>query len=151
MDRGIQCRIEYGEGGVPVDRKTRPGSASTYVDPVPRQQRSEEIDSLVAEWVGRHSFDEAMKVFLAEGWRPPPSTTPATCWPTSTSAPAAFVAVDDPQLGSITVQSPVALLSAPGAIEHLGRELGADNYAVYGGLLGMDAVRIDALQAAGTI
>ena len=62
-----------------------------------------------------------------------------------------FVAVDDPQLGS-TVQSPVALLSeTPGAIKHLGRELGADNYAVYGGLLGMDAVRIDALQAAGTI
>ena len=60
------------------------------------------------------------------------------------------MAVDDP-LGSITVQSPVALLSeTPGAIKHLGRELGADN-AVYGGLLGMDAVRIDALQAAGTI
>ena len=38
-----------------------------YVDPVPRQQRSEEIDKLVAEWVGRHTFDEVMKVFLAEG------------------------------------------------------------------------------------
>ena len=38
-----------------------------YVDPVPRQQRSEEIDRLVAEWVGRRTFDAVMKVFLAEG------------------------------------------------------------------------------------
>ena len=38
-----------------------------YVDPVPRQQRSEEIDKLVAEWVGTHTFDTVMKVFLADG------------------------------------------------------------------------------------
>src|SRR6476660_7454647 len=40
---------------------------SDYVDPVPRQRRSEEIDRLVADWVGKYSFDQVMKVFLAEG------------------------------------------------------------------------------------
>ena len=50
-----------------------------------------------------------------------------------------FVDVDDPDLGSMTVQAPVARLSdTPGRVEHLGRDLGADNDAVYGGLLGLE-------------
>jgi crotonobetainyl-CoA:carnitine CoA-transferase CaiB-like acyl-CoA transferase len=63
-----------------------------------------------------------------------------------------FVQVDDPDLGTMTVQAPVARLSeTPGGVDHLGRSLGADNDAVYGGLLGLDDDRLDALRAAGTI
>ena len=63
-----------------------------------------------------------------------------------------FVAVDDSDLGAMTVQAPVVKMSeTPGVIEHLGRDLGADNDAVYGGLLGLSAERLDALRAAGTI
>ena len=52
----------------------------------------------------------------------------------------------------MTVQAPVAILSeTPGGIDHLGRALGADNDAVYGGLLGLDAERLAALRAAGII
>ncbi len=52
----------------------------------------------------------------------------------------------------MTVQAPVAKLSeTPGRIDHLGRALGADNDAVYGDLLGLDADRLAALRAAGTI
>ena len=52
----------------------------------------------------------------------------------------------------MTVQAPVALLSeTPGRVDHLGRGIGADNDAVYGGLLGLDAGRLGALRAAGTI
>ena len=66
------------------------------------------------------------------GARSCPSTTP-------TSAPCA-------------VQAPLARLSeTPGRIDHLGRSLGADNDAVYGDLLGLDAERLDALRAAGVI
>ena len=58
-----------------------------------------------------------------------------------------FVQVDDPDLGTMTVQAPVARLSeTPGGVDHLGRALGADNDAVYGGLLGLDADRLDALR-----
>jgi crotonobetainyl-CoA:carnitine CoA-transferase CaiB-like acyl-CoA transferase len=63
-----------------------------------------------------------------------------------------FVAVDDPDLGAMTVQAPVARLSeTPGRIEHLGRALGADNETVYGDLLGLEDVRLRALRAKGTI
>jgi crotonobetainyl-CoA:carnitine CoA-transferase CaiB-like acyl-CoA transferase len=52
----------------------------------------------------------------------------------------------------MTVQAPVVRFSeTPGIVEHLGRGLGADNDAVYGGLLGLDATRLAALRAAGTI
>ena len=88
-----------------------------YVDPVPRQQRSEEIDALVAEWVGRHSFDEAMKVFLAEGVAAAPVYDAGDLLADEHfRARGTFVAIDDQELGSVTVQSPVAVLSeTPGA------------------------------------
>ena len=75
-------------------RSTGPSTDPTW--PAPRLRRPgaaagarEEIDELVADWVGTHTLDEAMKVFLAEAWPPHRSTTPSSCSPTSTSAPAA--------------------------------------------------------------
>ena len=124
-----------------------------YVDPVPRQQRSEEIDKLVAEWLSRHTFDEAMKVFLAEGVAAAPVYDAGQLLADEHfRARGMFVAVDDQDLGRVTVQSPVAVLSeTPGAVEHLGRKLGEDNDGVYGGLLGLDPAHIAALRTAGTI
>jgi crotonobetainyl-CoA:carnitine CoA-transferase CaiB-like acyl-CoA transferase len=63
-----------------------------------------------------------------------------------------FLRVEDPDLGTMTVQAPVVRFSeTPGVVEHLGRALGADNDEVYGGLLGVDAERLAALRAAGAI
>jgi crotonobetainyl-CoA:carnitine CoA-transferase CaiB-like acyl-CoA transferase len=125
----------------------------SYVDPVPRQQRSEEIDALVAEWVGRHSFDESMKVFLTEGVAAAPVYDASDLLADEHfRARGTFVAVDDEELGPITVQSPVAMLSeTPCAIGYLGRRLGADNDSVYCDLLGLDAAQIGAMRAARTI
>ncbi len=124
-----------------------------YVDSVPRQQRSEEIDRMVAEWVGRHTFDAVMKVFLAEGVAAAPVYDARQLLADEHfRARGTFVAVDDQELGRVTVQSPVAVLSeTPGAVQHLGRKLGADNDSVYGDMLGLDPARIAALRAAGTI
>ena len=124
-----------------------------YVEPVQRQQRSAEIDALVAEWVSRHSFDETMKVFLGEGVAAAPVYDARELLADEHfRARGTFVAVDDGELGPVTVQSPVAVLSeTPGAVQHLGRALGADNDSVYGGLLGLDAAQIGALRTAGTI
>jgi crotonobetainyl-CoA:carnitine CoA-transferase CaiB-like acyl-CoA transferase len=126
---------------------------SDYVGPVPRQRRSEEIDRLVADWVGKHSFDQVMKVFLAEGVAAAPVYDAGQLLADEHfRARGTFVAVDDHQLGRTTVQAPVAVLSeTPGAIKHLGRQLGADNDSVFGGLLGLDTARIGALREAGTI
>ena len=125
-----------------------------YVDPVRRQERAREVDELVADWVAARTLDEAMAVFeAAEGRgrarlrRRAAARRRAPARPghvrrrstTPTSAP-------------MTVQAPVAELSeTPGRVEHLGRALGADNDAVYGDLLGLDADRLAALRAAGII
>ena len=49
------------------------------------------------------------------------------------------MSIDDPDFGPVTVHAPVARMSeTPGAVDHLGRALGADNDAVYGELLGVE-------------
>jgi crotonobetainyl-CoA:carnitine CoA-transferase CaiB-like acyl-CoA transferase len=131
------------------DLATRP----EYVDPVPRQARSAEIDALVAEWVRHRPLGDVLTVFHAHG------VAGAAVYDAQQlladdhlRARGTWLAFDDPDLGAMTVQAPVAVLSeTPGGVEHLGRGLGADNAAVYGGLLGLTADRLAALTAAGTI
>jgi len=124
-----------------------------YVDPIPRQERAEEIDALVAEWTRTRTLEDAMKVFLAEDVAAAPIYDAQQLLSDEhLRARGTFTAVEDPDLGAMTVQAPVARLSAtPGRIAHLGRALGADNDAVYRDLLGLDADRLTALRAAGTI
>jgi hypothetical protein len=100
---------------------------------------------LVADWVAAHSFDQVMKVFLAEGGRGRPGLRRRpVARRRALPGPRHVRCVDDPDLGTATVQAPVAVLSeTPGAVQHLGRGLGADNDSVYGGLLGLDAARMD--------
>jgi crotonobetainyl-CoA:carnitine CoA-transferase CaiB-like acyl-CoA transferase len=60
--------------------------------------------------------------------------------------------IDDPDLGPMRVQAPVAQLTeTPGGIVHLGQALGAENDAVYGELLGLGPDRIEELRTTGVI
>ncbi len=124
-----------------------------YVDPIPRQERADEIDALVADWIRGQTLEHAMKVFLAEGVAAAPVYDAQQLLADEhLRARGTFVTVDDPDLGAMTVQAPVARLSeTPGRIDHLGRALGADNDAVYRDLLGLDDERLVAMRAAGTI
>jgi crotonobetainyl-CoA:carnitine CoA-transferase CaiB-like acyl-CoA transferase len=124
-----------------------------YVDPVRRQARASEVDSLVAGWVGAHTLDEAMAVFnAADVAAAPVYDAEHLLADEHLRARGSYVTVDDPDLGPMTVQGPVALLSeTPGRIAHLGRALGADNEAVYGDLLGIDHDKLAALRAAGVV
>jgi crotonobetainyl-CoA:carnitine CoA-transferase CaiB-like acyl-CoA transferase len=126
---------------------------SEYVEHVARQERAAEIDDLVSAWVGKHTLDDAMAVFLDAGVAAAPVyDARQLLGDEHLRARGTFVVVDDPELGAVTVQAPIAMLSeTPGRVEHLGPRLGADNDAVYGGLLGIDAERLSALRAAGTI
>lgn len=124
-----------------------------YVDPVRRQERAHEVDDLVADWVRVRTLDEAMTALLAaDVTAAPVYDAPALLADEHLQARGTFLRVDDPELGAVTVQSPVAQLSdTPGHVEHLGRPLGADNEAVFGDLLDLDHDACDALRAAGVI
>jgi crotonobetainyl-CoA:carnitine CoA-transferase CaiB-like acyl-CoA transferase len=124
-----------------------------YMDPVLRQKRALEIDELVADWVGRHSLDESMAVFEAASVAAAPIYDARQLRADEhLVARGTFVEMDDPDLGPMTVQAPVAVLSeTPGHIAHLGRHLGADNTEVFGDLLDVDPDRLAALRAAGVI
>jgi crotonobetainyl-CoA:carnitine CoA-transferase CaiB-like acyl-CoA transferase len=125
----------------------------SYVDPVQRQERALEVDKLVAEWVVERTLDEAMAVFeAAEVTAAPIYDAPLLLADEHLRARGFFVEVDDPDLGKVTVQAPVAQMSeTPASVEHLGRALGADNDAVYGELLGLTSERLAELRAAGVV
>ena len=124
-----------------------------YVDPIRRQAHGDEIDGIVAEWIRVRALDDVMRVFEdADVAAAPVYDAEQLLADTHLQARGSFLSVDDPDLGSMTVQAPVALLSeTPGRVEYLGRAVGADNDAVYGTLLGLDPERITALRDAGTI
>ena len=124
-----------------------------YVDPVGRQERGLEIDAMVAEWVAERTLDEAMRVFLdAEVAAAPVYDAEQLLADEHLRSRGTFPRIADADLGSVSVQAPVAQLSeTPGRIDHLGQALGAENDAVYGGILGIEPDRIAALRAAGTI
>jgi crotonobetainyl-CoA:carnitine CoA-transferase CaiB-like acyl-CoA transferase len=122
-----------------------------YVDPVSRQERALEVDELVEKWVGERTLGEAMRVFeTAEVTAAPVYDAEQLLADEHLRSRGTYVRVDDADLGPMTVQGPVAQLSeTPGRIEHLGRALGADNDAVFGGLLGLTAERLAELRANG--
>jgi crotonobetainyl-CoA:carnitine CoA-transferase CaiB-like acyl-CoA transferase len=124
-----------------------------YVDPIRRLDHAAEVDELVACWVRERTLDEAMAMFLAaEVAAAPIYDAEQLLDDEHLRARGSFVSVDDPDLGPVRVQAPVALLSeTPGRIEHLGVGLGADNDAVFGDLLGLDTERLAALRADGVI
>ncbi|MFJ3799060.1 CaiB/BaiF CoA transferase family protein [Streptomyces sp. NPDC090088] len=124
-----------------------------YVDPVRRQERAAEVDAVVAEWIGRHTLSEAMRVFdAAEVAAAPVYDAPSLLADEHLRARGTFTRIPDPDLGHVTVQAPVVRLSeTPGRVAHLGRGLGHDNDAVYGRLLGLDAEKLDELRTKGTI
>jgi crotonobetainyl-CoA:carnitine CoA-transferase CaiB-like acyl-CoA transferase len=124
-----------------------------YVDPVSRQERALEVDDLVAKWIGERTLEEAMRVFeAAEVTAAPVYDAEQLLRDEHLRARGTYVTVDDPDLGPVTVQSPVAQLSeTPGRIDHLGRALGADNELVYRGLLGLTDEELAALRSAGVI
>jgi crotonobetainyl-CoA:carnitine CoA-transferase CaiB-like acyl-CoA transferase len=119
-----------------------------YVDPVRRQGRAGEVDQLVADWISGRTLDEAMKTFeAADVAAAPVYDAEQLLNDEHLRARGTFVSVDDADFGPVTVQAPVAVLSeTPGRVEHLGRALGADNDAVYGGLLGVDATMLKSLR-----
>jgi crotonobetainyl-CoA:carnitine CoA-transferase CaiB-like acyl-CoA transferase len=124
-----------------------------YVDPVRRQRHADEIDAIVASWVADRPFAEVMDTFeRAEVAAAPVYDAAQLLADEHLAARGTFVRVDDPDLGTMTVQAPVVRFrDMAGRIDFLGRAVGADNDAVFGDLLGLDSARLAELRVAGTI
>ena len=79
-----------------------------YVDPVRRQEHADEIDGIVADWVAAHPFTEVMDEFeRAEVAAAPVYDAAQLLADEHMAARGTFVRVDDPDLGTMTVQAPV--------------------------------------------
>ena len=124
-----------------------------YVDPVRRQERALEVDKLVAEWVAQRTLDDAMAALHDADVAAAPIYDAAQLRADEhLRSRGTYVSIEDPDFGPMTVQAPVAQLTeTPGRVAHLGRALGVDNDAVYGGLLGLGPERLAELRAAGVI
>ncbi len=124
-----------------------------YVDSIPRQRRAGEVDKLVEDWVATRTLAEAMATFEAASVAAAPIYDAEQLMADGhLVARGTFVEIDDPDLGTMTVQAPVAVLTeTPGRIDYLGRPLSADSDAVFAELLGIDPDRLAALRASGVI
>lgn len=120
-----------------------------FVDPVRRSAHGEEVDDLVATWVGQRSLDDALAELLAADVAAAPVYDAEQLLADEhLAARGTFVRVVDPDLGPMRVQAPVVQMTAtPGRVDHLGRSLGADNDDVYLDLLGIDRERLARLRA----
>ncbi|MEN3283865.1 MAG: hypothetical protein V7607_5005 [Solirubrobacteraceae bacterium] len=124
-----------------------------YRDAQRRLQNGVAIDELVAGWVATKTLAEAIDVFERhEVAAAPVYDAQQLLGDRHLQARNAYVEVPDPDLGSMTVQAPVARLSlTPGRVQRLGAAIGADNRAVYQGLLGLTDAHLEELETAGVI
>jgi succinyl-CoA---D-citramalate CoA-transferase len=115
----------------------------------------QELDALVAAWVAARPLAEAQALLDAAGVPAGPVMSIADIAGDAQYLARGLIAqVPDDRMpeGTAAMQGIVPRLTAtPGAIRHAGGELGADNPAVYGHLLGLDDAELERLAATGVI
>jgi crotonobetainyl-CoA:carnitine CoA-transferase CaiB-like acyl-CoA transferase len=131
------------------------GRDPRYKSPPARLERHDEVNEMVAEWAKELTVAEVMRTLGPEGANVP-------CAPVMTvdrlltdphvRAREMVVNVPHAKLGEVPVTGiPVKLSASPGAIEHLGPDLGQHNLEIYGEMLGLSASEIEQLRADGVI
>lgn len=123
-----------------------------YASHTGRAQHAEELDALVAQWMGRHTREEVLAAFAAgEGAVAPVYSIADILEDPHYAERETVTTVRDPELGAVKMQNLIVRLDdSPGAVRHLGRALGADNAAVLAEL-GIDEAEQAALREAGVI
>jgi crotonobetainyl-CoA:carnitine CoA-transferase CaiB-like acyl-CoA transferase len=118
-----------------------------------RVRRADELDRVVADWIGAHDFDEVMAAFQEAGAAIAPIyDTEQVVNDPHVRATEMITAVDDEDLGPLRMQNLLfRLLDSPGRIRFTGRGVGQDTEQVYAERLGLDAERIARLRADGVI
>lgn len=118
-----------------------------------RIAHADELDGLVAAWVGRTPMAEAIAGI--ESCRVPVAPVhdvPGILADPHIAARRSLTAVHDEVLGDVTLVTPSPKLGAtPGTIRYAGPPIGAHNQQVYGGLLGYTADDLARLREQGVI
>jgi len=114
-----------------------------------------ELDHIVGDWVAERTLAEIQSILGEAGVPAGPvmSIADIAADPHYQSRGMIAQAPDERMPGGVTYLPGIVprLTETPGAIRHSGGELGADNEAIYGGLLGLDTTEIEQLQAEGVI
>jgi crotonobetainyl-CoA:carnitine CoA-transferase CaiB-like acyl-CoA transferase len=118
-----------------------------------RVRHGDQLDSVVARWIGARDFEEVMAGFEEAGAAIAPIyDIEQLMSDPQIEALDAITTVEDDDLGPLRMQNLMFRLSeSPGAIRFTGRRLGQDNQQVYGERLGLEPGRIAELQAEGVI
>ncbi|MBI2218413.1 MAG: CoA transferase [Candidatus Rokubacteria bacterium] len=124
-----------------------------FKDNPSRVTHAEELDRVIADWIGRHTLDEVLKRFEAcEAALGPVYDAAQIFADPHFQARRSLVKVPDPVLGALTVMNAVPRLGAtPAEIEWLGPELGQHNEEVYCGRLGLSTDDLAGLRARGVV
>jgi succinyl-CoA--D-citramalate CoA-transferase len=118
-----------------------------------RNERVDELEALVAEWVGRHTFAE-VEATLVEANVPVGGiySVDQIIDDPHYAARDNIVTVDDPVLGPVPMPNVVPKLSAtPGRVRSPAPDLGEHNHEILGGLLGRTNEELDQLRRDGVI
>jgi len=118
-----------------------------------RIERADELEALLADWVGKHSFAEVERRLV--GANVPFGgiyTAADIAHDPHYAARDNLVTVQDEEQGEVTMPGVIPKLAdTPGRILHAGPPIGQHNAEVYGGLLQMSAEELDALARDGII
>jgi crotonobetainyl-CoA:carnitine CoA-transferase CaiB-like acyl-CoA transferase len=118
-----------------------------------RLKNGDDLDGLVAQWVGTQAREAALDALLeVRVPAAPVNDVPSILRDPHILARGDVVTLPDDDVGSVDIVAPVPRLSAtPGAIRTPAPKLGADNAEVYAALLGLGADELAELSAKGVV
>jgi crotonobetainyl-CoA:carnitine CoA-transferase CaiB-like acyl-CoA transferase len=118
-----------------------------------RVRHADQLDGIVADWIGARDFEPVMAAFQQAGAAIAPIYDMAQVVnDPHVQATEMITTVDDEDLGPLKMQNLLFRLGAsPGGIRFTGRGLGEDSDAVYSERLGVDGRRLAELRADGVI
>lgn len=124
-----------------------------FATPPDRIAHQDELYEVIAEWIGERDSSDVLQLLSGAGV--PVSTVNSAADVLDDLHlldRGAFEQIDDPELGTIPVVTPVPRLTGtPAATRYLGRELGADTVEVLTDELGMDASEVARLRERGIV
>jgi crotonobetainyl-CoA:carnitine CoA-transferase CaiB-like acyl-CoA transferase len=118
-----------------------------------RVRHGDQLDDLVAQWIGARDFDEVMGAFEEAGAAIAPIyDIEQLMKDPQVEALQAITTVNDEDLGALRMQNLMFRLSeSPGKIRFAGRRLGQDNEEIYVDRLGLDDAHVAQLRERGVI